>query len=351
MKQTKVSRSGVDNNKMRSEFRKSINQYIRGLPLNYQHIYVHPCVINQQPCIVYPSGLKLQSPDIYQELKQYFAAKGFTLKEEQRTEESITLSGRDRRRWMPMLLFTASMLFENSAAANAIISDYEKGHGSISSHQVELRLIPDSKIMYDHQELIQDKKINPETQSLKSHTASRLYTILSDHYVKQAVDPQYIQSDLKEMAGYYSQFPEVVSLIVSLKQKDWVLSYDENIWSTIASGSVLQVDKATIHFNTRSAAKLKLHNSCKENPVCIASPADALLHELLHTHSMLVKTEEFIRQGGMNTLRYPYQHEYSIIKSERELYASMSKSDATRRPQRNEHAGRKIIASCVTCIK
>ncbi len=329
----------------------SVKQYIQGLSLTYQHIYVHPCVINQQPCIIYPSGLKQQSPNLYSELKQYFSAKGFSLKEEQRTEEAPKFRTHDRRRWMPMLLFTASMLLENVASASTPGSGNGNGQESITPHQVELRLISSPEIAGEHQKFIFDNNTPPTTQSLTSHTASKLYTILSDHYIKKADDPLYIQSDLKKMARYYSQFPKVVSLIISLKKKDWVLSYDENIWSTVASGSVLQVDKATIHFNTRSAAKLKLHNSCKENPVCIASPADALLHELLHTHSMLIKTDEFIQQGGMNTLRYPYQHEYAIIKSERELYASMSKSDAIKRPQRNEHAGRKIIASCVTCIK
>jgi len=335
---------------MRSELNKKINKYIRGLPLNYQHIYVHPCVINKKPCIIYPVGLEQQSPSIYKELKKYFTEKGFALKEDQRTEEVRKVHTHDRRRWMPMLLFTASMLFENCVSATTITNS-DKEQRDITPHQVELRLIPDTHILNDHQQLIFNKDRSPKTQSLKSHTAITLYKILHDHYVKQAGDPEYIQNDLKEMASYYSLFPDVVSLISSLKQKAWTLNYDENIWSTIASGSVLQVDKATIHFNTRSAAKLKLQNSCKDNPVCIASPADALLHELLHTHSMLIKTDEFIRQGGMSTLRYPYQHEYAIIKEERELYASMSQQDAIKRPQRNEHSGRKIIASCVTCIK
>lgn len=332
-------------------FGKSLHQHIRSLPLKYQHIYVHPCVINKQACIVYPTGLKKQSPDLYHELKHYFTAKGFALKEEQRTDEVTTFRNHDRRRWMPMLLFTASMLFDNMAIASTSLTNNNKVQASTAEHRVELRLIPDSKISNDHPKLFLGKNTRPKIQSLKSHVATRLHTILSEHYIRKESDPDYIQSDLKEMAIYYSQFPEVVNLIVSLKKKDWILSYDENIWSTIASGSVLQVDNATIHFNTRSAAKLKLNNSCKDNPVCIASPADALLHELLHTHSMLIKTDEFIQQGGMNTLRYPYQHEYAIIKSERKLYASMSKSDAIKRPQRNEHAGRKVIARCVTCIK
>ncbi len=187
--------------------------------------------------------------------------------------------------------------------------------------------------------------------SERSRISIKLYNILTAHYKPQPNDPDYIQSDLKEMAEYYSQFPNVVALFTSLKEKDWSLSYNENTWSTVASGSALNVESANIKFNTRSAAKLKFHNSCKQNFVCIASPADALLHELLHAYSMLVNTQEFIKQGGMNRFRYPYKHEYAVIKTENALYASMSKVDGIKRPQRNEHSGKKIIAHCVTCIK
>ena len=114
---------------------------------------------------------------------------------------------------------------------------------------------------------------------------------------------------------------------------------------------MLQVEKAVIHFNTRSAAQLRLNNGCGNNPVCIASPADALLHELLHTNSMLVKSEEFIAQGGINNVIYPYKQEYAVIDTERQLYATMSREDHGLRPQRREQRGRMVKAHCPTCIK
>ena len=184
-----------------------------------------------------------------------------------------------------------------------------------------------------------------------SNTVISLSKILSEHYVEKINDPVYIRSDFLKMANYYSKYPKVVQLITSIKSKDWTLTYNEYKWSTIAVGRSLQVDNVIVNFNTRSAAKLKLQNSCKENPVCIASPADALLHELLHTYIILLKTDKFISQGGMSGVRYSYKHEYSIIKLERELYASMTQIDGVKRPQRNEHTGRKVLASCVTCIK
>lgn len=186
---------------------------------------------------------------------------------------------------------------------------------------------------------------------LISNTVITLSKILSEHYIEKNNDPVYIHSDFLKMANYYSKFPKVVQLITSLKSKDWTLTYNESKWSTTAIGRSLQVDNVVVNFNTRSAAKLKLQNSCKDNPVCIASPADALLHELLHTYIILLKTDKFISQGGMSGIRYSYKHEYSIIKLERELYASMTQIDGIKRPQRNEHTGRKVLANCVTCIK
>lgn len=328
-----------------------IKKYLMGLSLHYQHVYLHPCVINDAPCIVYPFGLKNKSPKFYQKLKQHFSDKGYSLKEDQRSDSKKQTPNQDRRRWMPILLFTASMLYESDALSNNTLNEINVQSSNANQHHIELNLIPSNNGNDKNNKFIIEAITNQKAQTLKSHTATTLYNILRNHYDKQKTDPEFVQSDLKEMANYYTQFPEVISLITSLKQKEWTLRYDENTWSTVASGSALQIDKATIHFNTRSAAKLKLQNSCTENPVCIASPADALLHELLHTHSMLIKTTEFIEQGGMNRFRYPFKHEYAVIKAEKNLYAKMSKQDGIKRPRRNEHTGRKIIASCVTCIK
>lgn len=190
-----------------------------------------------------------------------------------------------------------------------------------------------------------------ESSSSKPAVAESIYRILREHYQKRDSDPIYIIDDLKNIANYYSHFPEIRSLLEVLDEENWQLTFNKDNWATVAHGNLMQVEKATIHFNTRSAAQLRLNNNCNQNPVCIASPADALLHELLHTHSMLVNSNEFIAQGGMNPFMYPYRHEYTIIDTERKLYAAMSKRDTTKRPQRIEHTGRFIKANCPTCIK
>ena len=314
------------------------------------HSYVHPCVINNQPHIVYPRGLQEKFPDLFSQLTQHYQNQGYVLKEDQRSARFSNKYKNQRQKWAPILLFTASLIFESSAFADIEINVNEDA--SFQKQQnIELQLISNSKIREQIQSTVKPASVLKDVTQIKSELAQRLFEELKNRYQKQNTDPEYIIEDLKEIANYYSDFPESVVLINALKDKNWMLSFDEDNWVTTGSGSMFQVDKAVIHFNTRSAAQLRLNNGCAENPVCIASPADALLHELLHTHSMLVKSEEFIAQGGMNNVLYPYKHEYAVIDAERALYASMSTQDNIKRPQRREHTGRTVKANCPTCIK
>jgi hypothetical protein len=317
----------------------------------YQHIFVHPCVINNQPYIVYPKGLAEQAPELFGQLSRYYSAQGYALKEDQRSQSNSSNSRQERRRWAPIVLFTASLLFESS-----VYADVEVDLQATDSHtlqQIELKLVSNQPVRTQIQQQLGPLTPSPtsDTTQLRSTIANTVYAILLQHYQKQDSDPHYVLDDFKQMANYYSDFPEVIALLEHLKTKNWQLVYDENTWVTTASGNIFEVEKALVHFNTRSAAQLRLNNGCQQNPICIASPADALLHELLHTHSMLVNTREFIAQGGMNNVMYPYKHEYAIITAERSLYASMSKHDTRQRPQRTEHTGRLVKAHCPTCIK
>lgn len=314
------------------------------------HAYVHPCVINSLPYIVYPLRLQEKFPDLFSQLTRHYQNQGYVLKEEQRSENFSNKYKNQRQKWAPVLLFTASLIFESSAFAD--IEIYVNEDASFQKQQnIELQLISNNKIREQIQSTVKPASTLKDVIQIKSELAQRLFDELKSRYQKQNTDPEYIIEDLKEIANYYSDFPESVALFNALKDKNWMLSFDEDNWVTTGSGSMFQVDKAVIHFNTRSAAQLRLNNGCADNPVCIASPADALLHELLHTHSMLVKGEEFIAQGGMNNVLYPYKHEYAVIDAERALYASMSTQDNIKRPQRREHTGRTVKANCPTCIK
>ena len=313
--------------------------------------YVHPCVIDKQAHIVYPRGLEQDSPQTFKQLYQYFSNLGYKLKEDQRQDPSQSSHGFQRRTWAPIILFTAGLLFESSAHADIEINIDERS--VISQQQIELNLISNNSVLSDirNQFEMPEPTTTKKLPKLKQQTAEVLFNILSTRFQKDKKDPQYILDDLRKIANYYSNFPEVVSLFHAIKNKNWTLKFDQDNWTTIASGNVFEIEKAEVHINTRSAAQLRLNDSCKNNPVCIASPADALLHELLHVHTMFNDTKTFMTQGGMNNLLYPYQHERSIIKQERELYKKMSQSDNIKRPSRHSHAGRIVKANCSTCIK
>ena len=332
-------------------FFKWLNSENRGKEISssFSHAYIHPCVIDNKPYIIYPRGLQEKSPGLFAKLSQHYQQQGYALKEDQRSESLSNKYKNERKKWAPILLFTASLFFESSAFA-----DFELEIDDVTSlqqQQVELQLISNNKIREQIQYSVTVASKIKEQVKIESGLAQALFEELNKHYQKQKTDPDYIVNYLKKIANYFSDFPESITLIEELKNKNWSLSFDEHNWVTTGSGNMLRVDKAVIHFNTRSAAQLRLNNGCADNPVCIASPADALLHELLHAHSMLVNSEKFIAQGGMNNVIYPYKHEYAVIDAERKLYANMSRQDNIKRPQRREHAGRTVKARCPTCIK
>lgn len=323
------------------------------LPFTRDRVYVHPCVIDNRPHIVYPRGLQAQRPDLFAALKDYYGRQGFALKEDERRYDAATPVARERRRrWVPMLVFTAELLLEGVAYADTLGAASEPER-HVEARQVELKLsAPNAGDRFTL-----DASSGPfssvanRPKAIDSVAADRIYDLLQQRYEPGDADPSYLLDDFRQIANYYSAFPEVVAVFNNLKNKNWRLRYDEHQWQTVASGNVFHVDSATVHFNTRAAAQLKRYNQCQNNPHCIASPADALLHELLHVQSMLVHTREFIAQGGMSMVLYPYKHEYVIIDAERKLYASMTQRDGLSRPQRTDHVGRPAKAECATCIR
>lgn len=315
------------------------------LTLHDKKIAVHPCVIDGRPHIVYPKGLQNHSPAVFRQLQTYFSQRGYALKEDQRSGNHAKAFLHERRKLAPIILFTAGLLFESTVQAEI---NHHRVETNRPDHQIELRLIPNHGI----DAALNEFDTSPgQPTTLSSREARQIFAILSAKYRPTGSDPDYIIQDFKQIANYYSRFPDIVSLLQSIQAHNWWLRYDADNWTTMARGNTFEIHEAVIHFDTRSAAQLRLNNGCKGNPVCIASPADALLHELLHAHSMLVNTHEFIAQGGMSTLMYPYQHEYKIIEKERQLYARMSRQDRQKRPYRVDHTGRALKTRCPTCIE
>lgn len=313
-------------------------------------IALHPCVIGNKPHIVYPRGLKESSPQLFSNLSNHFRKQGYQLKEDQRYENKPGDFKHDRRKWAQVMLFTASILFESAAFADFEIDLHLHSSAELASRGVQVVLVTNSDIRNKISQRIYSSGTPFETV-ITSDIARSLFNVLISRYHERAGDPGYIKDDLKKIANYYSEYPETVKLLTELKDKDWEIMFDEDNWVTTASGNTLKVNHVVVHFNTRMAAQLKLNNSCDDNPVCIASPADAFLHELLHVHRLLASSDNELKQPGMNSILYPYQHEYRVITAERNIYTAMSEQDNLKRPLRSDHTGRNVRASCPTCIK
>lgn len=211
----------------------------------------------------------------------------------------------------------------------------------------------------------QASPLSPPTQAIKKNEAiswssrysiqsleKQLTQILFNHYQAQITDPHYLRNDLIDLAHYFSQFPDAASILLSIEHLNWTLQYKPKTYQSVIEGSRLNVESATIYFDTRSAARLKFHRKCESKwNFCVASPADALLHELLHTQSALLSPNKFLAEGGLNGVIYPYIHEQKIIQKENKLYQAMSLLDGMQRPIRKNHVGRYYKAGCATCVQ
>lgn len=193
---------------------------------------------------------------------------------------------------------------------------------------------------------------NAQPLLLASAAAEEIELLLRERYVSQAGDPSSLPRDLHTLARYYAKYPEARTLLLALKDHPWELKYTANTYKTDIFGTSLSVDKVTIYFDPKSGAKLKFYPRCEEKiRFCVASPADALLHEFLHTYIIFEDTNRFIAKGGMSTHIYPIDHERDTIQKENALYEAMSERDMKPRPIRKDHVGRATLVGCVTCAQ
>ena len=318
--------------------------------------FVHPCEIAGLPTLVHASDLVARDPDFYQQLQAYAEREGYQLVADRRSKESPDQHGR-RKHWLPVLVLSLGL--NTAVAADTASKSSVSAEGGqvlgLFHPQIEQTIdqpahnpaLPES-IHSDHDDHGQffDYEFSP------TDTSAQLEQILFDHYVVNEADPEFVKSDIQQMARYFSQYPEVVELLVSLADSRWQMQYAANSFETEVRGSGFQVQAVNIRFDSRSAAQLRKHRDCdtKAN-ACIASPADALLHELLHAKSALLETQRFIEQGGLSSVLYPYAHEYDVINNEKQLYRAMSQHDGVPRPQRHKHAGRLLASSCSFCVQ
>lgn len=297
---------------------------------------IHPCIINGRAHYVHAPQLAEQDPAYFAHLQQFALREGIGLKADQRAPGASSHSCR-RKKFIPIIFLAMSFMAPGLMAEHvdqqlglmainpAIVEDYRpstdaSGHGLIG--KLERNLISEA-----------------------------LEQILLAHLDTDVSQPQSIQRDIEELAIYYARYPEVIKLLKSIAGTEWRLRYAPHTFQTHVSGSRLEIENIDVFFDPRSAARLKFYDKCKtQKPFCIASPADALLHELLHVQTITLDTNRFIHQGGLDPMSYPAEHERFTIQKENQLYASMTAVDGHARPIRSEHNGRHVLVSCATCL-
>lgn len=182
-----------------------------------------------------------------------------------------------------------------------------------------------------------------------AQVAGEIRAILFRHWRAASTDPAHIAADLTQLANYYARYPAAVTLFRSIDDKPWRLQYQPDRWASRARGNRLDVTSVDVIFDTRSGARLLNHPTCVRSSVCFISPADALLHELLHVQTMLFDAQHFIEVGSGGAL-YAERHETQVIGKENLLYQAMAAVDQRPRPQRRGHAGRLLPVACPLCL-
>ncbi|MFL0809033.1 MAG: hypothetical protein K6L76_01330 [Agarilytica sp.] len=313
---------------------------------------IHSCVISGVRHYVHAPSLSDSDPSYFQRLLNYAKQHHIVLKADRREIRQEPIQGR-RKRLLPIMFLAFGM------NTGAVFADTDESASPFEHIQpmsnVSLAMISPQVDVQTREDLDIPGKPQEKTAlapvDFDKETSLRLQAILSSHLVSQDDDPDTINGDITLIANYYAAHPEATKLLDSIADKEWKLSYAPHTFQTDIKGSRINIEKVHVYFDPRSAAKLKFYDRCSDKaPFCVASPADALLHELLHVQSVVTDTSEFISSGGLSSTLYPAEHEHDTILKENILYASMTRRDKHPRPIRSEHSGRHVLVSCVTCV-
>jgi|GEM_PF-1240447 len=315
----------------------------------------HPYALKEGMCLFRAPNLEAQDP-LYFKTIEKVANNHNWHRGGDRRDRSRSKLPQKRNKWLP----AAILAFSVGALTIPLSGDKwidTKKWGIENGRPIEATLLAMAKVKETSIPL--PSYVAPPAKQ-KSEIITKLYdhvwhkkikTILHAHLDPASSHHNKMASDLDSIASYYSQYPNVRALIRSLKSNRWSLRYSEKTYETHVKGRALSIESMNVLFDPRSAAQFKFYNACTEKiPFCVASPADVLLHELIHVKNIIETPEIFIAQGGMNNVIYPFEHERKIIDEERALYQSMTVLDGLPRPLRSEHTGRHVLAACVTCL-
>jgi len=299
-------------------------------------------------------------------LRRVCAQHGWTLREDQRQQNQRVLVERRSRHTMAGLVLLVSSVFSALTLASEWIGFATSVHSNTTVVRAYNIFTPaptaifalsrvNGQIAYqvapNQHDLHHVAVGNNEHKNYDPEKYRRVLKILHKKWVKTSTDPDSLGSDMEELAYYIASQPAAYDLLRSLAKKTLHLQYKAGEFRSVVKGNALSVRSVKVYFDPRSAAQLQDVSLCEQNAAhCVASPADALMHELLHAKMALVDTAQFIRSGAMHALSYPRAHEYEIIDQERALYAAMSANDNLPRPQRKHHSGALLRSACITCL-
>jgi hypothetical protein len=313
-------------------------------------------IVDGKKTVIYPRGLSATHTSIFKEITEFSDLHGFTLLENRRIND-VAVTNNRRCTWASVIALSlglSTVVFADETL-NQALQLKPKSNITLYLFDERLKSQPksDGNLAPTNRSYKKPKGIEFNAKLETNHYAqAKIQKLLTKHYIPSKNDPEHVQKDLTRMAEYFSRYPTAIELITSLEKRNWTLHYKKDTYRSDVSGSRMSVDSVKVFFDTRSAAQLKFNRACNEKkPMCIASPADSLLHELLHTQSALLKTGEFIAQGGLNGVIYPYHHERIIIKSENKIYQTMKDLDGNHRPIRRQHIGKAVSVACVTCLQ
>lgn len=341
---------------------KALNRWYLAYP---EQNYLHPCVIDGRAALVCQRGLSSNSSQAFAELRVITDQYRIYLKEDTRTQE-IGHNFNNRRKNIGLVLTFCLGLMASSRMVTAAELQQPAATGSVTV-QLALPINPMQakvEVGHDGEEVISLRRTRLPTAEqvlesyakqkpsikIDSQAQEKIKNFLSSAYQQEPGDPANIGSDIAEIAQYYAQYPQVIDLLEELRGKKLVLKYKANNWQAQAWGNEFSVDSVIISFDTRVGAQLLNQADCHANPACNISPADALLHELLHAKLMLIDSQHFIDSGGMKQTLYPFEHEREVIASENQLYHEMNQQDGLSRPLRHRHSGELFQVKCAACL-
>lgn len=298
--------------------------------------HVHPCLIDGKACFVYSAKLRRKNPTAYKRLVELARqSKRLLICDRRKKVKSGDIKYERRARWIPVIALTVN----TTLAGASVNAEQMTQKNELNSSQIIAR------VETSHFE---------ELSGAKSHSilaSPDIEAILFDHVNRRDITLSTRRKMLHEVAMYYNQFPQVRALFTELKGKAWTLTFSDQQYKTDVFSSGGKVSRVKIYFNPNLSAQLQFDESCDgKRANCMASPADLLLHELLHAYTILKKPEAFMSQISTRGKTYPLEHEHKTITLEQAFFRAMSEVDGRARPRREKHFGQSFGASCPTCI-